>query len=139
MPGTPPPIAALRSQAEGLAVGLAGLRLVVLFGSVARGQPLGDSDLDVGILGASHWDALALGSKLGAVAGREAQVVELEHASDLLRFHVARDGVPLFQAAPDVWPRFQAEAAVRYFDLAPIIALCAEGARQRLLREAAGG
>jgi hypothetical protein len=56
-----------------------------------------------------------------------------------LRFEIARDGLPLWQASPEVWPRFQAESAVRYFDLAPVIRRCAEGARRRLEKEARHG
>ena len=129
----------MRTAAAALASARPQLRLVVLFGSLARGDALPDSDADIAVLGAESWDGLGLGSQLAGVAGREPHVVELEHASDLLRYHVARDGVLLYEAEPYTWARFQAESALRYFDLAPIIALCTEGARQRLIREAKRG
>jgi predicted nucleotidyltransferase len=110
--------------------------MVVLFGSVARDQARADSDADIGILGGTFWDQLTLGSALGSLLGREAHVVDLATSTDLLRFEVARDGVPLFEGEPFAWARFQAESAVRYFDVQPIIALCSEGVRQRLAREA---
>jgi predicted nucleotidyltransferase len=115
------------------------VKLIVLFGSVARGQPRPDSDVDIGVLGAEFWDGLEIGSELGACLGREPHVVDLATANDLLRFQVAREGVPLHEGEADAWPRFRAESAVRYFDVAPIVALCAEGARRRLAREAGLG
>jgi predicted nucleotidyltransferase len=132
-------IARARAEAARIAADCPGLTLIVLFGSVARGGARADSDVDIGVLGASFWDGLKVGAELAGCFGREPHVVDLATANDLLRFQAAREGVPLFQGAPDAWPRFQAESAVRYFDVAPIIALCAEGARRRLAREAAGG
>ena len=113
-------------------------RLVVVFGSVARTQARVDSDADVGILGVSFWRGLLLGEALGSVLGREAHVVELERASDWLRYEVARDGVLVHETPPGEWARFRAEAALRYFDLRPIIELCAAGAT-RALRHPADG
>jgi predicted nucleotidyltransferase len=128
-----------RTALEQAASRMAGLRLLVLFGSVARGRALATSDADIGMLGGAFWDQLTLGSAVGRILGREAHVVDLATASELLRYEVARDGLPIFQADPDVWPRFQAEAVVRYIDFQPILAICADGARRRLLREAHRG
>ncbi|HEY3358913.1 MAG TPA: nucleotidyltransferase domain-containing protein [Polyangia bacterium] len=107
-------------------------RLIVLFGSVARGAAMPFSDADIGVAGVPFWRGLEIGAALAAALGREPHVVDLDETSEWLRFEVARDGVLLHAGAPDAWPRFQAEAAVRYFDLAPIIARCAEGVRRRL-------
>ncbi|MBI2897456.1 MAG: nucleotidyltransferase domain-containing protein [Deltaproteobacteria bacterium] len=114
-------------------------RLVVLFGSVARDQAMTTSDVDLGISGLGFWDSLRLGAELGSVLGREPHVVDLDQTSDVLRFHVARDGILLHEGAPHAWTRFRAEALVRYLDFAPILSLCAEGVRRRLLREAGRG
>jgi uncharacterized protein len=129
----------LRRQMAKLAPTAPGLRLVVLFGSVARGQALADSDVDIGLLGAGFWEGLRTGSELAATLAREPDVVDLDAASELLRFQVAREGVLLYEHEPFAWARFQAQAALRYFDLAPMIQLCAEGARRRLAREAQHG
>jgi predicted nucleotidyltransferase len=110
--------------------------LVVLFGSVARGEPASWSDADVAVSGLAFWRALELGSRLAGELGREPHVVDLAEASDWLRFRIASDGVLLHQGQPTSWPRFVAGAMLRYFDLAPIIALCADGARRALV---AGG
>jgi len=112
------------------------LKLVVVFGSVARGATRPDSDIDVGVLGGGFWEQLDVGTEVGGLAAREPQVVDLMTASDRLRFEVARDGILLYEREPGSWARFQAEATLRYFDLAPIITLCTEGVRRRLLAEA---
>jgi predicted nucleotidyltransferase len=132
----PPPT--LQSIRDAAAV-FPGVRLVALFGSLAREAALPTSDADIGILGGGFWDQLTLGSQIGALIGREPHPVDLASASDLLRFEVARDGVLLYAPRADDWPRFQAEAAIRYLDLRPTIALCAEGVRARLRREARHG
>jgi predicted nucleotidyltransferase len=118
----------LRAAARGFSEA----RLVVLFGSVARGEATPLSDADVGVLGLPFWRGLELGAALGRVLGREPHVVELETASDWLRFRVAREGRLLAADEPDAWPRFQAEAALRWFDLEPIVRLCAAGAARTL-------
>lgn len=130
---------AVRAEAARAAAACPGVELIVLFGSVARGQPMTDSDADVAVLGADFWGALRVGSQIARCLGREPHVVDLAIASDLLRFQIARDGVPLFQRENGAWPRFQARSAIGYFDVAPIVALCADGARRRLAREASGG
>jgi predicted nucleotidyltransferase len=113
-----------------------GVTLVVVFGSVPAGRARPDSDVDIGVLGGGFWDQLGLGSELGRRLGREPHVVDLATASDWLRFEVARGGILVFEKEAGTWPAFQAQAAVRYFDLAPMIALCADGVRRRLQREA---
>lgn len=112
---------------------------LVVFGSVARGEALPSSDLDLGVLGCSFWEALEISAELGAAAGREPHVVELERASDRLRLEVARDGMLLQEAVPGMFNRFRAESFVRWLDVAPMVALCTEGARRRLKKDAAHG
>jgi len=119
--------------------GHAGVRLVALFGSVAREAARADSDVDVAVLGGGFWDQLGLGSDVGGLLGREPHVVDLQTASDWLRFQVARDGVLVYEALPGAWAEFKARAMVLYWDLAPTIALCAAGVKQRFLREARHG
>jgi predicted nucleotidyltransferase len=113
-----------------------GVRLVILFGSTSRGQARPDSDVDIGVLGGEFWDQLRLGSELSIALRREPHVVDLARASDWLRFEAARDGILIYEREPRSWSGLKAEAMLRYFDLAPIIAICAEGTRRRLLADA---
>jgi predicted nucleotidyltransferase len=116
-----------------------GVRLVVVFGSVARGKAFPGSDVDVGVMGGGFWDQLELGSQIGALLRREAHVADLGTAGEMLRYLVARDGIPIFEIDPTAWPRFQAEAAIAYFDFEPTLRLCAEAARHRVRAEAGLG
>jgi len=122
------PIDRLRAAARGFS----DARLVVVFGSAARGQAASWSDLDVGVIGVDFWRGQEIGGILGDIIGREPHVVDLERADTWLRYNVARDGVLLHEASPGVWVAFQAQAMVMWFDLAPIVARCAEGVRRRL-------
>ena len=105
----------------------------MLFGSVARGQEVPWSDVDIGVVGLDFWPALKLGAAVASELRREPHVVDLERASDWLRFRVANEGVLLWESDPGVWACFRASAALRYFDLQPILLRCADGARRRLL------
>lgn len=129
----------LRGAIERMAADRPGVRLIVLFGSVARDQASPTSDADLGILGGAFWDQLGVGADLGSLLGREPHVVDLATSSEVLRYEVARDGRPLYESDATVWPRFRADAIVRYLDFQPVLAICAEGARRRLRREAGAG
>jgi len=113
-------------------------RLIVLFGSLATHTARPWSDVDIGVAGVSLLRGGEIGAAIGAITGREPHVVDLDAASDHLRFEIARAGILLREAAPGTWARFQAEAALRWFDLAPIVALCRRGVERRLLRDARG-
>ena len=129
---------ALRTEASRLGREVAGVRLIVLFGSVARGQALPMSDVDIGILGAEFWHGLRMGSDLARLCQREPHVVALETAPELLRYEIARDGILLFECERDDWAKFRADAIVRYLDFKPTLDLCVAGAR-RMLTEARRG
>jgi predicted nucleotidyltransferase len=116
-----------------------GVELVALFGSCVRGGARPDSDVDVAVRGGGFWEQLGVAEEVGRAFGREAHVVDLATASDLLRFEVARHGVPVFEAEPGAWASFQARAMVMYWDLAPLIARTAAGVRARLLAHARAG
>ena len=133
------PLTELRAEASRLGREAAGVRLIVLFGSVATGRAFPMSDVDIGFLGAGFWDSLRIGADLARLCTREPHVVQLDLAAELLRYEIARDGVPLFECEPDVWPRFRAEAIVRYLDFKPTLDLCVAGARRRLIAEARRG
>lgn len=137
--GVPIPVDELGEVAGRLSGRHPGLRLVLLFGSAATGAPRPDSDVDIAPLGGEFWKDLELGAPLGIIIGREPHVVDLADASDALRFEIARTGLLLWQKEAGLWASFQAGAAIRYFDLKPLVDRCAKGVRERLRREAARG
>lgn len=81
--------------------GRADVRLLIAFGSRARGDARPDSDLDVAVL-APHADLLELGAQLARATGLEVDVVSLEDATIPLLEVVLRDGQTLYEAAPGV-------------------------------------
>jgi predicted nucleotidyltransferase len=112
------------------------LRLAVLFGSAAREALRANSDLDVAILPASAdmalAEELALQAALERVAGRTVDLVRLDRSSVLVRWRVAREGVPLLAEPAREWPRFVAQAGIEHGDFAPTYASAAELFRRRL-------
>ena len=131
-----PDVLRLCEVATALAHDVPGLQLLVLFGSVASGCARRDSDVDVALLGGDSWQGLLLGAALGRVIRRDPHVVDLASAPTALKYEVARTGVLLYEAEPFLWARFQAQAALLYFDLRPLRERCAEGVRRRLRLEA---
>lgn len=133
------PLSGLRTCAARLGREAANVRLIVLFGSMARGRASASSDVDIGVLGAEFWQALHIGAELARLCAREPHVVELDLAPELLRYEIARDGIALYECEPDAWARFRAEAIVRYLDFKPTLDLCVAGARRHLLAQARHG
>lgn len=101
-----------------------GLDLVVLFGSAAREGLAEARDVDLGIRGegarAADWGMPAAYVPLLRRLDTDAvDVVDLGSASPLLLAHVARDGVPLFEATPGAFAAFRADAERRFEDALP--------------------
>lgn len=93
-----------------------GARLIVVFGSAVRagGAP---RDLDIGILCHGPIDAVSATNRLiQLLAIQEVDVTDLRAADPLLLALVARDGVPLFEAAPGAFAAFASLAARRFAD-----------------------
>lgn len=111
------------------------LDLLVIFGSAASGRLRGDSDVDLGWVG---WplgpeDESLLREALERRLGREAHLVDLRHASDLLRVEVVRSGRLALERTPGAWTTFTAEALSRWFDIEPLVTRCAEAVRARAI------
>jgi predicted nucleotidyltransferase len=115
------------------------LDLVVLFGSTVRGRRRADSDLDVAIRFAGlrrpkptlEEEARVADALFDVLQPRsEPDIVVLNRASPLLKWNVARYGIPLFHAAPAVWTLFRIHARHEYEDNARF----RERRWQRLLR-----
>jgi len=95
-----------------------GARLVVLFGSVARGEPA-PADLDIAVLPAKgdSLDCIAFTNRLiQAVSVQSVDVSDLSHAEPVLMMLVARDGIPLYEAEPGEFALFASLAARRFAD-----------------------
>jgi predicted nucleotidyltransferase len=112
-----------------------GLRLLVLFGSRARGEATVRSDWDLGFLGETSLDRESLLADLVVAAGTEAiDLVDLDRAGGLVRFRAARDALVLFEAGDGTFARFWFDAVSYWCDMGPIIRAGYEGVLEDLAR-----
>jgi predicted nucleotidyltransferase len=122
------------------------LRLAVLFGSTARAQDNRDSDLDIAILPMAVEDdddhglplstELRLQADLASIARRDVDLVRLDRAATLMKWRIARDGLPLLERAPFAFARFVAHATSEHLDYAPAFAAASARFRKRLAERA---
>jgi predicted nucleotidyltransferase len=92
------------------------LRLVVLFGSVARADPA-PADIDLGLLGNGPLDLLDAANRFTRALGTNAiDVVDLRRANPVLLMAVAREGIPLFDETGIGFGEFSSLAMRRYAD-----------------------
>jgi uncharacterized protein len=118
----PPPPAATLSDLAGLAAATPGLRLLVLFGSRARGEAGPDSDWDLGYVAGEGFDPYALlGDLILRLNTERVDLVDLERANGLLRYRAAAEGRPLHEAAPGEFESFWFDALSFWFDAEPIL------------------
>lgn len=122
---------------------LPALRMLVLFGSAARGSTRADSDIDVAVLLNETEDTtqhrMQIEAALGRAAGRDVDVVYLLEAPPQLRFEIARDGRLLFERAPHTWADFRARAMIDWWDWAPTARLIHAAAVTRLREQTSHG
>lgn len=98
------------------------LRLLVLFGSRARGEATARSDWDLGYLGDTALDREGLLADVVAAVGTEAiDLVDLDRASGLVRFRAARDAIVVLEATDGTFAEFWFEAVSYWCDMGPII------------------
>ncbi|HXH06270.1 MAG TPA: nucleotidyltransferase domain-containing protein [Vicinamibacterales bacterium] len=110
-----------------------GLRLLVLFGSRARGDAGPDADWDLAYLADSAFDPDALLADLAETLGADRiDLVDLARAGGQMRYRVARDGRVLYEAEPGGFRRFQLEAVLFWCDVEPIVARGYEDVLARL-------
>jgi predicted nucleotidyltransferase len=94
-----------------------GLRLVLLFGSVATGIAHRRSDIDLAFLFDTPTDVLALTNAIVRLLGTDnIDVVDLRRASPLLKFSAAKHGKVLYEKTPGVFPEFYSLAFRMYDD-----------------------
>jgi len=115
------------------------VRLGVLFGSEARGEAGGASDLDVAVAGPDTSELPSLALRLQRATGRPVDLVALTDAPPLLRFEIARDGRVLVEREPYLWSDFKARAMVDWWDWAPIARRFHAAAATRLREQVTRG
>lgn len=97
-----------------------GSRLIVLFGSAARGparDPRAPEDVDLGVLTDAAPDLVDLTNRfIRALRLQAVDVTDLRRADPLLLMLAARDAVPLYEREPGEFGRFASLAARRYAD-----------------------
>ena len=99
-----------------------GLRLLVLFGSRARGDDRDASDWDLGYLAGPGFDPDALLLALVTALDTERiDLVDLSRAGAVLRYRAARDGRPLIAVERGSFERFSIEAVTFWCDIAPVL------------------
>jgi predicted nucleotidyltransferase len=98
------------------------LSLFVLHGSRARGDAHERSDWDFAYLGGPDFDPDGLLATLVEVLGAErVDLADLSRAGALLRYRVARDGVPIVEHEPGAFTTFRLQAIDAWCDLAPVL------------------
>lgn len=99
-----------------------GLRLLVLFGSRARGEATERSDWDLGYLADASFDPdRLLGDLLLGLGTDDVDLVDLAGAGALVRYRAARDGRLLYETPAGVFMRFSLEAVRFWCDVEPVL------------------
>lgn len=96
-------------------------KLVVLFGSAARGRsgPASDVDLALRLEPDTPETRREAAEAARRAVKREIDVVDLDAAPPLLRFQIARDGVVLVEREARAWAQFKSRAMTDWWDWAP--------------------
>lgn len=112
-----------------------GLRLVVLFGSRARGRPRPDSDFDIAVAGCPQSRFWELSDALqdAMPAGATLDLVRLEEADPLFRHEILRRAELLY-GDPDLFCEYRAFAFRDFVDSADLFALERTLLRKKLAR-----
>jgi len=95
------------------------IQLIILHGSYARGNEMGKSDIDIGILSREKFDLnnqLNILNDFGEVFGDKFDPVFLNGAEPLISYQVAIHGKPLFEETEGIFQRFRIQAVARYMD-----------------------
>ncbi len=112
----------LLDQVTALARQASGLRLLILFGSRARGDAHARSDWDFGFLAGRGFDPDELLTRLTILLWTDRiDLVDLSLAGGLLRFRAASDGKILFETTAGTFERFWLEAVSFWCDAGPVL------------------
>ena len=103
--------------------GFPGVRLAILYGSLARGAARTDSDLDLAVMGEAPLtpgDTLALIRALGDAARRPVDLVDLRAAGGGILHEILRTGVRLLERDPALYPALLARHLIDDADFGPL-------------------
>jgi len=99
-----------------------GLRLLVLFGSRARGDAHTASDWDFGYLAGPELDVEALLEWLcRTVNSDDVDLVDLDRASGVLRHQAADHGIAVFEHVPETFVAYVIDVLRFWLDAWPVI------------------
>jgi hypothetical protein len=133
------PDVSLDEQLKQTAASLPSIRLLVLFGSAARGSDRRRSDVDVGIILEEPASRAEVEIVLGRAARRPIDIVDLNDAPPQLRFEIARDGKVLIERVPYAWADFRVRAMIDWWDWAPTARMIQAAAIERLRQRTTDG
>jgi predicted nucleotidyltransferase len=120
MPGELPTPQQIRERLAPL-LARSDIRLVILFGSTARGATHRHSDLDVAILADHPLDPIEITTNvMSLVRASDVDVLDLRRASPLLAMEVVRSGTLLYEREPGQYAEFCSLAHRRYVDTAKL-------------------
>lgn len=104
------------------AVGYDDLRLLILFGSRSRQEGRSDSDWDFGYIANQEFDSGPLYTDIVLKLKTEKiDLVDLSHASGLLRFRAAQDAYLIYEASKGEYEKFWIAAVHFWCDAGPLI------------------
>ena len=89
-----------------------GVRIGLLFGSVARGTATEQSDVDVAVELDPGADVLEIAAELSREVGREVQVVALNDPGVPLLEELVRDAITVYEATPYAATRWRVRALI---------------------------
>jgi len=95
------------------------LRLIVLFGSAARGYMHAESDVDIGVFVGKKLTPsrrLSLWSQLSRLFPRDVDLSVINHIDPVVAFRIAKEGVVLFEVEPGVWENWKSYVVRQYWD-----------------------
>ncbi len=103
--------------------GFPGVRLAILYGSLARGAARPESDLDLAVMGdlpLTPDDTLALVRALGEASGRPVDLVDLRAAGGGILHEILRTGTRVLERDPALYPTLLARHLVDDADFGPL-------------------
>lgn len=100
---------------------------VYLFGSMAKGNATGKSDIDLGILLKEDFDFLAdfdyklrLMGKLRDITGKTVDIIFINRADPILQYHIRKYGKVISEGDRIKRIEYEVQARKNYFDFLPM-------------------